>query len=757
MINAIKFNKGLLITLIIALIFLMGFYGEVLLNANDYIFAPSGDGIKNYFTYMHHIKNDTSINHFGGMAYPYGDLHILTDGHTLLSSFLQLIPGAENWAVGFLNFIILSSFPITACVIFKLLKTYNVKNVIAITFSITIMMLAPQYTRMFGHISMAYSFFLPVTWYWLRQYNLTLRNKFTIYLSLFQVILYFTHPYMGVMSLFFIVLHQSIDALFNKKKRSLKVLIHTFYQALLPVILFQLYVIIVDSAPSRASYKFNFGAFNLDWQAVFFSHSKPFDSAFKDIFDYGQLDWESWSYIGLVNIVFSGLIFYRFIFGKRKWFRFKNSSIIIVGIFGLLHAAGFFFNYGFGFILDLVPQIRQIRVLSRFAWIFYFTVSVFVAVYFNKVFVTYIWKNKRPIAYGLLTLILILNTWESFHYHNKANEKMTKCKNPFILENLSDNLQREIKHLNKKEYQALLALPYFQIGGDRTIHQIKDHKLFFDILAITYHTNIPLINSCLSRSNNNNLSNLSRILTENYIDQPLRESFIKDGKKIALIKGNKPLTQIDKRALSFGSQLSFSERFYDFDYRNAMKNYKDSVLKFYKENHNTFHHQSQLSFKDSNAQVIFENYDFYGNNKELIFRGEAARQSKFNKYTTIIDLKSRLKNIEYDVSFWYYSDMDTTNHIMFFIQEEQEKKPIKWSNVIDTKVNYKHLGKWSFVEFTIKPKYPNGTQKLMLKGSSKYFNPAIFFDQLLIKEKGTDVYADYDGELFKNNYPVGKL
>ena len=116
-----------------------------------------------------------------------------------------------------------------------------------------------------------------------------------------------------------------------------------------------------------------------------------------------------------------------------------------------------------------------------------------------------------------------------------------------------------------------------------------------------------------------------------------------------------------------------------------------------------------------------------------------------------------MKNKKYDVSFWYYSDMDTTSHIMCFVNEQQFGKPGKWSNVTDTKVNYLHYGKWSFVEFSIRPIYPNGRQKIMLKGQQKYFNPPIFFDQILIKEEGLDVYMNYNGELFKNNYPVGKL
>ena len=41
------------------------------------------------------------------------------------------------------------------------------------------------------------------------------------------------------------------------------------------------------------------------------------------------------------------------------------------------------------------------------------------------------------------------------------------------------------------------------------------------------------------------------------------------------------------------------------------------------------------------------------------------------------------------------------------------------------------------------------TKKIKVKISESY--------KILIKEEGFDVYMNYNGELFKNNYPVGKL
>ena len=78
--------KGLILTVTISLAFLLTFYGNILSSPNSVLFTADGDGIKNYYTYAYHIKNDSSFNHFEGMNYPYGELVVYTDGHYALAN-----------------------------------------------------------------------------------------------------------------------------------------------------------------------------------------------------------------------------------------------------------------------------------------------------------------------------------------------------------------------------------------------------------------------------------------------------------------------------------------------------------------------------------------------------------------------------------------------------------------------------------------------------------------------------------------------
>lgn len=756
MLDYLNKNKGLLLVLALSLIFLGFFYGEVFFAPNTYIFSNNGDGMKNYFTYISHIKNDASAHHFENMNYPFGELHIFTDGHTFLTWFLRLIPGSELWAIGFLNLLFLLSFPLNAIILYKLLRSYNLKDVTAISFAICIMMLAPQYDRLVGHISLSYTFFLPLVWLWTRRYYDKLHYKYSVYLFLFTVFMYFTHPYMGVISLFFTVLYHLYYTTKKHYWRHKKHILNIAIQTLIPLILFQLYVITLDYGSIRPDGKFLFGNATLDLKGIFTPHTKPFSFIFKHFLEYDVLDWESWAYIGIANTTIFFLIFYRFIFKKRRLKTIVRSPLQIIGIIALLYGTGIFFNYLFVFILDWIPAIRQIRILPRFGWIFFYTCTITCAIYFNKVFRKYYWENKKQIAIGLLLIVTGLQIFESWTYHIENGKRISQTKNPFLLDHLTEETKQEIKHLNKSTYQALLALPFFQIGGNKSVHRIKSQELFFNSLILSYHTGIPLINICLSRSKNYELDITRSILTENYTTTELLDSLRRNGKKVAVIAKEDNLNRYEKRVLDLCKDVTFSNRIFDLPYNDVMNNKQAEVLKNYSENNQLFT-QSNIKYDKKDSQVIFENFDQYGNSENLSYKGGKAMKTKFNGSSLIIDLKDRLTKEKYTVNLWYYCNNDSTLNTTFVVEESHDGKPTIWTNGANTSQSFYNDGDWILSEFEIELQYPEGKHRLLFTGRSKLYDPPVCFDQILIREKGTNVFINYNDSLYKNNVFVTPL
>jgi hypothetical protein len=756
-------DKNLLLTILLSVVFLFVFYFDVVIDPNGYIFSPKGDGIKNYFTFINHIKNDTGFTHFSGFNYPFGDLHILTDGHSLLSWTLQLFkmisPGIENYAIGILNSLMLLSFPITSVVVYKLLKSYGVKGWMAPFFAIVIMMMAPQYTRMTGHISMSYSFFIPLIWLWVRNYNLTGKSKYTWWLSLFLFILYFTHPYMGVIGTFFILTYQGFELIVDKRRRTLKFITSIFSQGILSLILFQAYVILVNKIELRPSNKYVFGTMYADLKAVFFPHTMPLKGAFQFVFNFKGQKWESWSYIGTATLVVLLIMLFRFLLNfKTSLKKARSSKPFVIGIIGLVYGCGVLFEYGGGFLLELLPPVRQIRILARFTWIFYFCTMIFTTRYMYKVYLKYSWSNRKSVGSFIIVLIITCGVYEGSIYHSMTGEKVASVKNPFIYENLDNSLKKAISDIDVPSYQAILSFPFFQVGSDRFLHRIQNQKAFFNTLLISYHTGIPILNTCMSRTSSKQLLVVSELVTELYKESELLP-LMDCSKKVLFYVHNHKKTYNELGVMKYGSnpkKYAFGKMM-DFDFKAKLVNKSDEAIAYYQANKKLMHRQSNLRFKDEKSTVIFENFDSYGNSESPTFMDGKSQFGEYNKTSVLYNDKSgKLVSDEYFVSFWYYSRMDTTKTIMFVIEENQKGKPGKWTNISDTRKAYKGIGDWSYIKFKVKLAYPGGQHKIFLKGHNK-LNPPIFFDHLLIWDAKETVYTEYKGWLFKDNYPLGEL
>ena len=78
-----SFLKAPFLSFVLSVLLLSLFYPAELSQPNSYYFSNSGDGQKNYYTFAYHQQYDSSFSHFGGMAYPYGEHIVFTDGPSL--------------------------------------------------------------------------------------------------------------------------------------------------------------------------------------------------------------------------------------------------------------------------------------------------------------------------------------------------------------------------------------------------------------------------------------------------------------------------------------------------------------------------------------------------------------------------------------------------------------------------------------------------------------------------------------------------
>ncbi|MBK6965197.1 MAG: hypothetical protein IPH20_14980 [Bacteroidales bacterium] len=121
-----------ILLIVIGMMITLTFYGKVIINPDSFMFANSGDGLKNYFTYSYHIQHDSSCVDFTGMNYPYGEHFMYTDCHPVLANMFRSLAGIfpffSNYSIGILNFVMIFSVFLTFIVIYLLLVELGVKD-----------------------------------------------------------------------------------------------------------------------------------------------------------------------------------------------------------------------------------------------------------------------------------------------------------------------------------------------------------------------------------------------------------------------------------------------------------------------------------------------------------------------------------------------------------------------------------------------------------------------------------------------------
>src|SRR4051812_17668941 len=91
----ILFNKKWKIDLALFLFtFLIYFvhFPTVFLHLNAWLSSITLDSIKNYYTFVYHIKADKNILSFSGMNYPIGEHIVFTDCQPLITWILRPFP-----------------------------------------------------------------------------------------------------------------------------------------------------------------------------------------------------------------------------------------------------------------------------------------------------------------------------------------------------------------------------------------------------------------------------------------------------------------------------------------------------------------------------------------------------------------------------------------------------------------------------------------------------------------------------------------
>ncbi len=762
--RVLKKNEILIILTSVIIVFY--FYSNILIAPNSYMFNDTGDGIKNYYTYAYHIKNDSSFTELEGMNYPYGEHFFYTDGHPIISiivkSISKFIPSITGYSIGIINYLMILSIFFTYIIIYYVLIKFKIKPIIAFVGAVSIGLLEPQIFRMTGHYALSYGIAIPLTWLILLRYKENLKLSCLFVMAINNMFWLLIHAYLGIIIIGFVAFYFLIEIILDIK--NLKKYLAIIITVLLPIIIFELILILTDNHVDRTNNPSGFFLYNAELDDILLPHEKMgFYRSFLDSFVKINQKWEGWAYIGFFGSLFFVYFVFSFIYYliKRNLNLFKSRYFdnVILSISLLSSLILLVFSFGVPFkqyplLLEFFSIFKQFRATGRFDWVFYFVFLTFGFYMLNKLYVSLLSKNKY-LAYSLITLVFLGYIYEGGFQQNYMSKQININKNVF-LPNYKNNLTPSVLMVEFDKYQAIIPMPFYHFGSE--VFSVAG-KLNTERISIlySYHFGIPMLSAYLTRVSIPESKKIISFLAPTYYKKELANEITKTD-KFLIIESDNAKTKYENEIIA-RSEFIFSLNGFNFYEITPDKLFeytaKEDITNFYEKKDSLLIYKNGFYVSDTSKYFYYNSFDDLP--CKISFRGKGSGLVKKNTQKIIADFTSETftENTEYNLSLWAYNADNNLNEHFRFGLIEYNKNGIVWEQEFYPELSQLINGDWSLVEFDFTIKNKSDKLKLYTKGSV-YSYGNIIFDDLFVCEKPLDVYKEIkkNKELFFNNHQI---
>nr|HMU06186.1 hypothetical protein [Saprospiraceae bacterium] len=319
----------ILFAFIIIGIFICFSYQRVLKVPNDFL-VNGGDGLKNYFTYMYHVKHDSTFMTFEGMNYPFGENIIFTDNQPLIANLTKVLSNIfpiwfECNLIAFHNMVLILGIMLGGLGLFLCFRKLKIEFLFALGCTLGLMILNPQAGRINGHFSMFYPVLPWIFYLWLLFWEGNNRLKTSAFIGFLVVCSGLFHMYYFITISIFTLLSIFIYYVLQSDRKWLEMLKVIGLQVVLPFLILNFFSSYYNYSSDRPNDPWGFFIYNSSWEGLLFSYKLPlFEFINTNIIKVRNVEMEGRNYIGIIAVAFVLFsIFYAiFRFPKTK----KNIS-----------------------------------------------------------------------------------------------------------------------------------------------------------------------------------------------------------------------------------------------------------------------------------------------------------------------------------------------------------------------------------------------------------------------------------------------
>ena len=740
-------------TISLTTVFVFVFYHKALLSPGQFLFSDKGDGIKNYYTTLYHIKYDSTYMNFGGMHYPYGELFSYTDGQPALAWCIKFINknSTPEFVVATTNFLMLISIIICALFLYLILIHFKLPALYAAFAATGIALLQPQIFRMGGHYALSYAFFFPVSWYLLINFFKSGKFIYTILLLITGIIWSFLHPYLGMISGIFIITFWLIYAIEKLREKTFKAsyYIHAFIQAVLPLLIYKFSVSRYDFHVGRTSSPWGMFAYNARAETVFIPNHEPFKPLVEVLWTVKGQSWEGWAYIGVSAVLICGLMIFRALrYLKHKrleklWLPAIPNQLryaFFASILVLLFSMAYPFQLNMRFLLEWLPFFKQFRSLGRFAWVFYFVINVFSVYLIYRIYRFLKTKKLNAFANTLVFLTFLFYFIESIPYHKEVSAQITSADNIFNSNKLPDSYKEVISKIESEKFQAIVPLPFYHGGSENFGIEASDKSVKVS-QVISYHTGLPLVAASLARTSIAESKNIMQLFSPEHYYKAIEKDF-PNNKSLLILYTKEDLLDEQKWVLEKSIVFFENDEFilaelmleHLFNY-----NYAARLNHFYEVKNKGI---SEFDFYVENKKDLILFTDFEASKSNIAYKSKGAAIGKLKDYSTLLEINSDMfePETEYTASFWFYNAGESRTQCLAIIEfKNEDGSNVEWNYTVSPQNSHIIDGDWSLITLNFKTPPEKKLIKLFINGD-KHSKLDAYVDNLIIQKKNSSVY-----------------
>lgn len=756
-------SGGAFILLVLMAALLVLRFPDFFQSPNSRVIEPYGDGYKVYAVMEYHARYDTSCTHFQGMNYPYGEHVVPADAQPLISNTIKFISAhfvdITGYTRAILHFSLLLSIMLCAFFLFRLL--YRLESPVwwAVAVAVGVTFLSPQLHRMVSHYGLSHTSALAIVLYLLLRLDESKSWRMSAWIGLTVFCFSLLHFYFFAILSFFISFY--FLASFLRRPRWQKIPRYAFHysiQVLLPLAFFYFWMYYGDTTEGRTAQPWGFFVFHSIWEGVFTSLFQPhFQWIHEHVIRIEPVQYEGTAYVGLVAGIGSLVLLARWIAGlfRKPIVRAGGprngylNKIFWAALALLLFSFGYPFTIpGLEWMLDYAGPIRQFRSVGRFNWAFYYVINIIV---FTELWQ---WAKAKPWRVALSALALALLYFEAYNSIFAVKIDLDEVK-----ELQAGQRYSEIEGINYSEFQAILTVPYFNVGSDNLWFH-GEGEIVPRALTLSTQTGLPTTSAMLTRTPLGQTVRQVQLVLEPYRSPAILKDF-PNNKPLLLMVANHQFEQQKERYqhLLEGTQLLYETGPYRlfrlplFTFRERISARTRAIVHTLNTDTLALYPHGPFLSRDSNRTFYYESFDSLATG--LYYRGGGGKQGPAAAGVIAFDgaIPNQAAQGWYAFSVWMYVGADlrarSEAQILEYLPDGEREVYQQRFHV------YGHLKAldndgWGLLEFRFIPQLADSRIRFTIRNEELGKQP-LYLDELLIRQEVDEVYQSGDNYVWKNN------